>query len=116
MHLGSTKLLLGDLLVSHSLDDIWPCDEHIARILDHEHKVSQGRRVDSSPSTRSHNEGDLGYDARGVDVALEYLCIASQRFNTFLDSRTTRVIEANAWRPYKLGLVHNLADFFSICL
>ena len=43
MHLGAAKLLGCQILMRDGFDDIGPGDEHIARSLDHEDEVGNGR-------------------------------------------------------------------------
>ena len=59
VHLGTTELLLGDLLVCDSLDDLRASHEHVTRVLYHEDKVSESGRVNRTAGTRSHDKRDL---------------------------------------------------------
>lgn len=116
VHLGATELLFGDLFVGDSFDNFGASDEHVTRILHHEYEVCQCWRVDSTTSTGTHYQRDLGDDARGVNISLEDFSVASERLNSLLDTSTTRVVQADARCTHKLCLIHDLAYLFSIGL
>lgn len=116
VHFGSTETLFGDDLVCDRLDDFRSSHEHVARILHHEDKISQRGRVDRTASAWAHDQGNLGDNAGGVDVALEDLCVTRQTVYTLLDASTARVVHANHRRTHKRSLVHDFADLLSVCL
>ena len=116
MHLGTSQLLLGHLLIRHCFHNIWTGNEHERAILDHEGEVGEGRRVDGTTCARSHDQGDLGNDTGRVYVALEDLSIASKRLDTFLNSRTARIIHADHRCARKHSLIHDLANFLRLSL
>lgn len=68
--LGSSELLLGDLLLGDGLNDIGTSDEKVGSITDHEGEIGQSRRVDGASSTGSHNQRDLRNNSRRHDVFL----------------------------------------------
>ena len=98
------------------LENIGTCDEHIARLFNHENKVGDGRRVDRAARAGSHNGRNLRYDARGQRVAQENICVRAQADHAFLDTCPTRVIQANDWSAILHSQVHNLANFLGVCL
>ena len=77
----------------HRLHHVGAGDEHVRRVLDHEHEVGHGRRVDGAAGARPHHERDLRDDARRLDVAPEDLRVARQRDDALLDPRAARVVD-----------------------
>ena len=69
--LGTSELLLGDLLLGNSLYDLGSSHEKVRGITDHESEVGQSGRVDGTTGARSHDEGDLGNNTRRHDVFLQ---------------------------------------------
>ena len=59
----AAELLLGDVLVRHRLDDVGAGHEHVARVLDHDDEVGDGRRVHGAAGARAHDRRDLRHDA-----------------------------------------------------
>ena len=43
VHLSTSELLLGHSLLCDGLDDLWPSDEHVRGILNHEGEISKSR-------------------------------------------------------------------------
>src|SRR5215208_1346077 len=60
---GAAEILEGDVLAGDTLYDVGARDEHVARLLDHEHEVRDGRRVHSAARAGSDDNGDLGHHA-----------------------------------------------------
>ncbi len=82
----------------------------MAGVLDHEREVGQRRRVGRAAGTRAHDGRNLGDEAAGLGVALEYLREADQRIDALLDAGPARVVEADDGHAVLDGLVHHLAD------
>src|SRR5215203_4728544 len=61
----AAEVLEGNVLAGDALYDVGARDEHVARLLDHEHEVRDGRRVHSAARAGSDDDGDLGHHARG---------------------------------------------------
>ena len=85
-------------------------DEHIRVLLGHHDEVGQSRAVNSTTGARTEDDTYLGYDTRSEDVTLENLCITSQGASTFLDTRTTRVVQTDDRGTQFHGLVHHVAN------
>ena len=109
---GPAELLEADVLTGHRLHDLWPRDEHVRALLDHEDEVGHRRRVDGSAGRRAHDETDLRHDARGLNVAPEDLRVAAERDHAFLDPRAARVVDADHRAAELEREVHHLADLF----
>src|SRR5208337_4655506 len=56
----------------------------------------------------------LGNDPRGDCIAVEYLAVAGERIDAFLDTCAARLAEANVWLAGAKREVHYLADLFSV--
>ena len=54
MRRSPAKLIGGYILACHSLDDLWPGDEHVGA-LNHEDEVGQGRGVDRAAGAGPHD-------------------------------------------------------------
>ena len=107
---GAAQLLERDLLVGHRPDHVGPGHEHVGGVLDHEHEVGDGRRVDRAARARPHDGRDLRHHARGQGVAQEDVGVAGQRDHALLDPRAARVVEADDRGARLHGEVHDLAD------
>src|SRR5207302_9758469 len=68
------------------------------------------RRVDGATRARPHYEGDLGDDARALDVAPEDLRVAGEGDHALLNSRTARVVDPDHRTTELQGQVHHLAN------
>ena len=106
--LGTSKLLLGDLLLGNSLDHIRASDKHVRGVLDHEGEISDGRRVHGATGTGAHDNRELWDHPRGVHIALEDLCVAGERLHTLLDTGASRIVEPDHGGSHEHGLVHDL--------
>ena len=76
MRRRAPELLERHVLAGHGLHDVGPGDEHVRRLLDHEHEVGDRRRVHGPAGARPHHERDLRDDTRSLDVAPEDLRVA----------------------------------------
>jgi len=85
--------------------------EHVARSFCHKDKIRQGRRIDSTSSTRPHNHGDLRDDSRCQRIAIKNLTIARECIYTFLYSRPARVVYSYQWTTNFDCEIHDLAYF-----
>ena len=115
VHAYSTQIFLAHLLLCHTFHDIRAGNKHIAGIFYHENKVSQCRWINSSPGTRSHNRTYLRNHSRRHRVAQEYFGISCQRTDTFLNTRTSRIIQSDDRCPHLHRHIHHLADFLGMC-
>ncbi len=48
----ASQLINGNFLTGNSFDNLGPCYEHVGYALNHEHKISERRRVYGAPCTR----------------------------------------------------------------
>ena len=105
-----------DFLVGDRLHDIRPGDEHVARALDHDREVGDRRRIHRAPGTRAHDHRDLWHDAGGQRVAQEDVRVATERHDSFLDPRASRIVEPDDRRTDLHRQIHHLADLLGVRL
>ncbi len=82
----------------------------------HENEVGHRRRIDRATGAGTHDHRDLRHDTGGHDVALEDVSVAAEGSNAFLDTGTTRVIQADHRSTNLHRLVHDLADLLGMGL
>ena len=104
------------LFVRHRFHHIGAGHEHVRRVFDHEDEVGQGGRIHRTTGRWAHDHADLGHHTAGHDVALEHVGVTAQSGDTFLNSGTARIVQADHGSAHLHGLVHDLADFFCVCL
>ena len=107
---GTAQLLECHVLPGDGLHDVGAGDEHVRRLLDHEHEVGDRRRIDGAAGARPHHERDLRHDAGCLHVPPEDLRVAGERHDAFLDARAARVVDPDHRTPVLHGHVHDLAD------
>ncbi|ENN89690.1 hypothetical protein RHSP_69692 [Rhizobium freirei PRF 81] len=105
----AAELFGRDDLVRYRLHYVRAGDEHVGGIAHHEDEIRHGRRIDGTTRARPHDDGNLRYDAGGLDIALEHLSIAGKRIHAFLNARAAGIIEADDRRAVPHGHVHDLA-------
>ena len=113
---GAAELLRRDFLSRDRLDDGRARDEHLARVLDHEDEVRDGRAVDSAACARSHDDRDLRDDARSGRIAEEDAAEAGKRVDALLDAGAARVIDADARSAHLEREVLDLPDLVGVLL
>ena len=106
----TAELLLIDNFAQYFLDNLRAGEEHVGRVLDHQHEVGEGRRIDRTAGAGTHDAGDLRNDTRCKNITLEDLAKACHRSDAFLNAGTTRVVETDERSAYTHGHVHDLAD------
>ena len=114
--LGAAEVLAIHVLVGHGLHDVRTGDEHVARALDHDGEVGDGGRIDRATGTRPEDDRDLRHDSGRQDVAQEDVGVATQRHDTFLDPRATRIVEPDDRCTDFHRQVHDLADLLGVRL
>ena len=86
----ATQVFTIDILVRDRLHHFGACDKHVARTLDHDREVRNGRRIDRAARTRTHDQRDLRHNSGGQGVAQEDIGVAAQRDDSFLDACAAR--------------------------
>src|SRR5450759_385493 len=95
MNFCSTQSLGCNIFIQNLFDNIGTCNKHIAGMIYHKDKISEGRRVDSSTGGRTHYYRDLGNNSGGMDDIMEDTGVTAETCNTFLDPCATRVYQGN---------------------
>ncbi|CCY02038.1 predicted acetyl-CoA carboxylase [Prevotella sp. CAG:924] len=113
MNAGTAQVLGINVLTRYGLHHLRTGKEHVACSLGHEDEVGQGRAVDSTTGTRTHDGRDLGNDTRGKDVALEDFTVACQGGDTLLNTGTARIVHADDGSAVLHSHIHYLADLLS---
>jgi hypothetical protein len=72
------KFFEGHVFAGDGLNHVWPGDEHVAAVFDHEDEVGEGGGVDRAARARPHDGADLGDDAGGQGVAQEDVGITAR--------------------------------------
>ena len=108
-----TKGLQCHLLAGDGLDHIWTGYEHVTCVANHENEVGHCRGIDRTTGARAQDHADLWNDAGRSDIAPENSAEGCQRNNTFLDARSTSVVEADHGRADAFGQVHHLVDLLA---
>ena len=104
MNACPAEVFLRNLFTQHGFNYVWPGDEHFRYVLHHEHEVREGRGVHRAASARAEDDRYLRDNPRGHGVAVEYLAVARQRTDAFLDARPAGVVDADA-RHFQLQRV-----------
>ena len=84
---GAAQLLKSHILVSDRLHHIGAGDKHIACLLHHENKVSDGWRVDCAARAGTHDRRNLWDDPGGQCIAKKNVCVCPEADHAFLDTR-----------------------------
>src|SRR5580765_894586 len=110
----TAKFVLCNILMRNGFDHIRPCYEHIRRVLDHDVKVCDRRRIDRAAGTWAEDAAYLRYHATCERVSQKNVCIAAKRYDTFLNSGSTGIIEADHRSSGFHCHVHDLADLLGV--
>jgi len=94
----------------HGLHDLRAGEEHVRGLLLHDDEVGQRGRINAPPAQGPKMAEICGMTPDAHHVALEDVGIAGQRVHAFLDTRTARVVHADAGGAVAQGHVHDLAD------
>src|SRR6478735_632308 len=115
-HVGvrAAQIFHGDVFAGDGFDDVGAGDEHLGGLVDHDDEVGQGGGVDVAAGGGSHDQGDLGDDAGGLDVAVEDFAVQAEGDDAFLDAGAGAFVDADQGAAGLEGEVHDLDDFFAV--
>jgi len=116
MHASPAQLLERDFFVGDGLDDLGPGNEHVAGVLHHKDKVRQRGRVHGSAGARPHDDRDLRDQSRSQGVPQEDVPIPGEGHDSFLNTRPSRIIQADHRRTHLHGHIQDLDDLGSMGL
>ena len=109
VHLCTAEVFLRDVLARHGFHNLRTSEEHVTDALQHDHEVGECGTVNGTAGAGAANAGNLGYDAAGLDVALEDFAKAGQSVDALLNAGTAGVVDAYAGRTHLHALVHDFA-------
>src|SRR5262249_31388070 len=112
----ATKFLLTNLFMSHSLDHIRSCDEHVGGVLHHHVEISDRWTINSATRARPHDAADLRHDAACESIPQEDVCVTAKTYDSFLNSRAPRIVQTDNRSTHFHREVHHFADFFRVGL
>ena len=85
----SAEVFEGHHFIGDRFDDFWTGDEHVSRLVNHDDKIRDGRRIDCATCAGAHNDRNLWDDPRRTHVSEEDFSITSQRCYAFLNTSPT---------------------------
>ena len=110
MGVGAAEFFHRHVFTGHGLDDLRTGDEQVGRLFDLVDEVGDGRRIHRTAGAGSHDDRDLGDDARRTHVPFEDAPISVKCGDTLLDPGAARVLDADEWGAVVHRKVHHLAD------
>ena len=100
-------------LIGDRFDHFRSGDVHISHVLGHDDEILESGRVNATARAGSHNDADLGYDTRSLDVTVENFTISIKAVNAFLDARAAAIVDADHGYAGIHGQIHHTGNFFS---
>ena len=95
MDIGTTKSFGSNVFVGYCFDNGRTGNKHLADIIDHKDKICDTRWIYSTAGTVSGNNRNL-WDVTGCHgVVVEDLAIACQGIDSFLDTGTAGIVDAD---------------------
>ena len=107
----TAELLERHLFSRDRFHDIGTGNEHLRRALDHEHEIGNGRAVDRTAGTATHDHAYLGDHTGRGHVAPEYPAVIVQRHHALLDPGAAPIVDTDQRRSERCGQVDDLMDF-----
>src|SRR4051794_19933203 len=109
MRFSAAEIFLSYDFMCDCFDDVGTGDKHVRSVANHEYEVGDCGGVNCASGAWTHDEGKLRNDSRRHHVTLEYLSVATQRINSFVNTGTARVVQTNDRYAEQHGLVHDFA-------
>ncbi len=113
---GAAELLQRDVLASDRAYDIGAGDEHLRRLVDHDHEVGEGRRIDVAAGRRPHDQRDLRDDPGCQHVAPEDLAVQPERDDALLNPGAAALVDADDRAAVLHREVEHLDDLLAVHL
>src|SRR5215203_152257 len=92
---STTEGFLCDFLMRDGLDHVRSGNEHVGRVFDHDVEIGDRRTVNGAARARTHDATDLRYHTAGERIAQENVCITTETYDAFLNTRAARVIQTD---------------------
>src|SRR6185436_15112544 len=110
----STQLFFCYVFVCNSLDDIRTGNKHVRGVFYHYIEISNGRTVNGTSRTWSHDATYLRDHASCQGVTQKYVGITAQTYYAFLYASPTGIVQADNRRSDFHGQVHHLTNLFCV--
>ncbi|MNX87926.1 hypothetical protein D3C86_1198780 [compost metagenome] len=110
----TTQFFAGYIFMRYGFYHVWSGYEHIRRMLYHQDEIGNSRRIYRTAGTRPHDRRQLRNYTRSLYIAIEDIGIATKRNYSFLDTRTTTVVQSDHRSAVLHGQIHDLTDL--LCL
>ena len=116
VHFGAADFLHRRRAAGDGLDDFRSGQAHVGIVPRHDDEIHQRRGVGRATRAGAADDSDLGNNAGEQDVVVEHLAVAGKRIDTFLDTRTARVLESNHRHPDFRRILHGTDDLLCVHL
>ena len=111
VYAGTAEIFLAHILTRDGFHHLGAGEEHVRNAFEHDDEVGECGRINGTTGAGTADTGDLGHDARSLNVALEDVGKTGEGIDTFLDARTARVVQTDAGRTHFHGQILHFADF-----
>ena len=111
---SAAQFFLGNFFAGNGFNNCRAGNEHFGSVLYHVDEVGQSRAVYSAACGRTHDSRDLRNNTGCAGVFEEDLAIAAQSVNSFLDTSTAGIIQANARSTHFESKALYFNDFVSM--
>ena len=92
---GTAQVFCRHFFHSDRFDDLRSRNEHVARVLYHVDEIGQGRTVDGTAGTGSHDDRNLGNDSGRLGIIHKDAAKSGKGIDTFLDAGTAGIIDTD---------------------
>ena len=116
VHFGAADFLHRRRAAGDGLDDFRSGQAHVGIVPRHDDEIHQRRGVGRATRAGAADDSDLGNNAGEQDVVVEHLAVAGKRIDTFLDTRTARILESNHRHPDLRRILHGTDDLLCVHL
>ena len=114
MYFRSAEFLHRNLFAENGLNDFGTGDKHFGNVLDYEDEVGQGGGINGTAGTRAEDHRNLRNHAARQGITEENLTVPGQCVDAFLDTSSTRVVDADQRNAHVQRIIHDLGDFTGV--
>ena len=112
----STQIFEGYLFICNRLDDFRTSYEHVSSFVNHNDKVSNCRRVNSTASTRTHDDTNLWYNSTCSNISKENFSIRTKACYALLNTGASTIVQTDYWAAGLQCHVQDFANFETVHL
>ena len=116
VHFRAAEFFCRHRFVGHGFNDIGAGDEHVRAVAHHENEIGHRRRVHITARAWAQNHRDLRNDTGRNDIAAEHFAITAQGRDTFLNTRTARIKQADNGCAHFKRHILNFIDLLGVSL